>query len=472
MPFNSIQFIFFFIFFTVVYYSISNSLKTFWIIGGSYIFYAYSNIFNLIFLIITTIITFYISKSLVKNKNKNVLFLGIAAILTQLILAKYSTELFNELSTITIFESTYLNFLILPIGISFYSLQAVSLLLDVQKDKFDKEINFKEVSQFLCFFPQSISGPIHRANELIPQFNNKNDLITKNLVSGFKILLWGYFCKLIIADKIEIITTPIFDTYIIQDGLSLLLAAFLYSFQIYFDFWGYSLIAMGTGRILGFSININFMNPYSAKSLKDFWQRWHMTLSKWMRDYIYISLGGNRQKKYLFFFFSILITFLISGFWHGVTLNFIIWGAIHGFLYISENLLSKLFSFNFSRFYSLFINPFRTMFVFIIITFTWLIFRTESTSELISLINKILTFSQWNTRNMLNNYLTITNTFYLVVVLLSIVLSQTKFIIRLSNNDPVSNTIDVYDSLFVCLCLFLIILWGDIGGHEFLYFKF
>src|SRR5690606_24775047 len=158
--------------------------------------------------------------------------------------------------------------------------------------------------------------PIHRAGELIPQFQRVGKFTSAHVVSGLKTILHGYFCKLIIADKISLIITPIFNAWDKFDGLSLFISALLYSFQIYFDFWGYSLIAIGVGRVLGFKINVNFVAPYRASSFREFWHRWHITLSRWMRDYIYIPLGGNRF-TFIRFCFAIFITFLVSGIWHG-----------------------------------------------------------------------------------------------------------------------------------------------------------
>lgn len=474
MPFNSISFVLFFLVFAALYFFIkSHKLKSFLLLAGSYGFYAYSNIFNLIFLISTTIITAIIANRLIKTrKNNYYLFVGVAFILVQLVFTKYSRIIFDEFSAVSLTEYSYLNIFILPIGISFYSLQAISLLVDVKRGTYKGDTSWKSISQFLSFFPQSISGPIHRANELIPQFAVSKYFVTENIIIGFKTVLWGYFCKLMVADKIAQIVTPIFSSYQDQDGLSITIAALLYSFQIYFDFWGYSLIAIGVGRILGFTININFVNPYLAKSFKEFWHRWHITLSKWMRDYIYIPMGGSKQKHYLIFCLSILATFLLSGFWHGATLNFILWGAAHAFLYLAEDLFSKLFSFDRSRFYKLVIQPIWTIIFFILISFTWLIFRTNSIPELTAMLNSIISLNEWTTQNTLNHYISTTNIIYLAFIVSAILLAQSKLISRIIDTVPVTVRKTIADTAFVSFCLVVIILWGDIGGQEFLYFRF
>ncbi|MFC1784965.1 MBOAT family O-acyltransferase [Candidatus Neomarinimicrobiota bacterium] len=394
----------------------------------------------------------------------------------QLLLTKYSNNLAQLFSIDQNPNNRFINFFVIPIGISFYSLQAISLLVDVQNRKYNGTISFNEVSLFLTLFPQSIMGPIHRASELIPQFISQKYFCADNIVNGLKTMLWGYFCKLIIADKISIIATPIFNSYFEQDGLSISLAALLYSWQIYFDLWGYSLIAIGAGRILGFRININFNSPYVSKSFKDFWHRWHITLSKWMRDYIYIPLGGRKQKIYLLFFNSILITFLVSGFWHGVTTNFIIWGATHAFLYLLEDFFRRKLPLTISVNRSLFIVRLfrlcRTTLFFIIISLTWLIFRTDNLSELVAMLKSIVAFSDWSIANTSKNFLTSSNISYILIILTTLVISNKPFLKRIIEHVPSSIIEIVTDSVFIFVCLTAIILWGDIGGQEFLYFRF
>ena len=477
MPFNTITFLVFFILFTCVFYFVSAKYKTDLLILGSCFFYGYSNIFNIFNLIITIVVTYFFANRIRKKSNgKNYLIIGVLLILLQLILGKYSNNFLRLFSMNLTSTNNFFNYFILPIGISFYSLQAISLLVDVHNKKYTDELNFKEVSLFLSFFPQSISGPIHRANELIPQFNFYKNIQVNNIVIGLKLMLWGYFCKLIIANKISIITTPIFSTFNEQDGLSLLISSLLYSLQIYFDFWGYSLIAIGVGRILGFSININFNNPYLAGSFKEFWHRWHITLSKWMRDYVYIPLGGYNKKRYIFFFISIFITFLVSGFWHGITLNFIIWGSVHAFLYLAENFIRKYKSiftwFQMPHFALRFIRFFRIILFFVVISLTWLIFRTESFFELVEMLKKMMSVSNWSMVNVSKNFLTMTNTIYLVIIMGTLLFSQSIFLKQKTENIPTSAVTIITDSIFVCFCITLIILIGDIGSQEFLYFKF
>lgn len=477
MPFNSISFIVFFALFAGAYFSIDDKKKLFLLIAGSWFFYSFANAFNLVHLLLTTIITYFFAAKINKEVNsKRFLIPGIFLILLQLIFAKYLTAFANPFSVIVSSPDKFFNFFILPIGISFYSLQAIGLLADVSSRKYQGKLNFKDVSLFLSFFPQSVSGPIHRANELLPQFSVQNRIQVGNIVVGVKTMLWGYFCKLIIADKISILTTPIFNTYFEQDGLSITIASLLFSLQIYFDFWGYSLIAIGAAKILGFSININFNAPYSVASFKEFWHRWHITLSKWMRDYVYIPLGGRKQKKYILFCLSIFITFLVSGFWHGITLNFILWGTTHAFFYLAEDFIERKSStvpfFQKPLFRTRFISLFKLILFFVLISFTWLIFRAENFSELIETLKKIISVSTWSLANASKNYLTVTNAIYIVIILLTLLFSQSTFLKQKTEAIPTTTFETITDSLFVCICITTIILLGDIGSQEFLYFRF
>lgn len=475
MPFNSISFLIFFSLFLVLFYCTENEkFKSFLILGGSFTFYAYINIFNLFFLFTTIIATYIFSSKLmqIQTRKNFILFIGVSFILLQLIFVKYWIALISEHFEYSNLKFPYFNLFIIPIGISFYSLQAISLLADIRSGKYNGSTSLKTISLFLSFFPQSLSGPIHRATDLIPQFSVIQNYSTENIIIGFKTILWGYTCKLIIADKIDLIISPIFSSFHDYDGFSLLISTLIYSFQIYFDFFGYSLIAIGLGRVLGFRININFLNPYSAKSFKDFWHRWHISLSNWMRDYIYIPLGGKDQKHYFLFCITILITFLISGFWHGATRNFIIWGALHAFLYLSEDLLTKYKSNEFLRLIIDLYKPLKSITFFILISLTWLVFRTDSFYELSSLFIKIISFPEWTIKRFFNTYGSITNLTYLSFILTLIFFAQTKLISRFTNVAPVTTNQIIIDSIFICTCLLSLIFFGDIGGKEFLYFRF
>lgn len=446
------------------------------LIIGSYFFYAYAGISNLIFLVTATVATYTVAKLIQKgSRNHIVLPMGILSIIILLLGAKYAPVFLGDLQPASYTEGGLVSSFVVPLGVSFYSLQAISMMVDVYKNKYQGPVTLKNISLYLGFFPQSASGPIHRAGELIPQFSMTGNLISQNIVIGMKTMLYGYFCKLIVADKISLIITPVFNVWDKFDGLSVFIAALLYSFQIYFDFWGYSLIAIGVGRVLGFNININFIAPYAIVSFKEFWHRWHITLSRWMRDYIYIPLGGNRY-KYIRFCIAIFITFFVSGLWHGVTFNFLLWGVVHAGLYLIEDAVRRsLPSFaqdHSSRFVLMTIQLVRWCLFFLAISFTWLIFRTENVSDLYEMVRKILSIEGWSVAIALNYYFTKINLVYLFIVVVAAGLLHSLFVFRKFEYIPVTRRDIVTDSLFVCTSLIAIILFGDMGGQEFLYFKF
>jgi len=478
MPFNSIPFFIFFLLFTIAYYLIpSTGIKIGVLILGSYFFYAHAGVHHLAFLLLVTTITYLISQTNKKSGiNRVILLSGIVSIVALLLTTKYASVLLGDWSSINFSEGNLWANLVVPLGISFYSLQAISLLVDLYKGRYLQPLTLKDVSLYLSFFPQAMAGPIHRADELIPQFRNVGKFTSAHVVFGLKTMLHGYFCKLIIADKVSLIITPIFNAWDKFDGLSLLIATSLYSFQIYFDFWGYSLIAIGVGRVLGFKINVNFVAPYSVSSFKAFWHRWHITLSRWMRDYIYIPLGGNRL-TFIRFCFAISITFLVSGIWHGVTINFLLWGGVHAVLYLVEDIIRrqcKNFGYNqlSSQAFKIF-QPFRWFMFFLAISFTWLIFRTENTHSLCGMVSKIFTLRDWSVSMTYDYYFSGINIVYLFVISVAFVISHalSKFI-NTQVSSPVLKRKLLVESLFVCICLLSIILLGDMGGQEFLYFKF
>lgn len=477
MPFNSIPFLIFFLLFTIAYYlTPGRETKIGLLIAGSYIFYAYTGIHNLVYLLIITVIAHGLAKGVGKKGNNSTIVLcGVTAIAVILFAAKYTPIFIPKFSTLISSAGGGVFFnLIVPLGISFYSLQAISLVVDVHRGRYSEPMTLKGTSLYLSFFPQAASGPIHRAGELIPQFKRAGAFISENIVVGLKTMLYGYFCKLIIADKIAVVVSPVFNAFDKFDGLSLLIASLLYSLQIYFDFWGYSLIAIGVGRVLGFRININFVAPYRASSFREFWHRWHITLSQWMRDYIYIPLGG-KQGNYMRFCMAIIVTFLVSGVWHGVTFNFILWGGVHAGLYLIEDFgRRKLSDYRNHRstFAKALLRVIRWCVFFLIISFTWLIFRIDNINDLYEIMSNITSFGNWSFAIMIDHYFTGINGVYLLLVLIALVVSHNYFVSKKLASSPVSISAVITDSLFVCVSLIAIILFGDMGSQEFLYFQF
>jgi D-alanyl-lipoteichoic acid acyltransferase DltB (MBOAT superfamily) len=230
--------------------------------------------------------------------------------------------------------------LILPVGISFYTFQTMSYTIDVYRGKMEATKDPIAFFTFVAFFPQLVAGPIERASNLLPQFFKKREFQYKQGSDGMKLILWGLFKKMVIADNCALVVNPIFDNYQTASGLELIMGAILFAFQIYGDFSGYSDIAIGTAKLFGFDLMTNFRTPYFSRDIAEFWRRWHISLSTWFRDYVYIPLGGSRVTKAKAIR-NIFIVFLVSGFWHGANWTFIVWGGIHAALFIPIFLIGK-----------------------------------------------------------------------------------------------------------------------------------
>lgn len=230
--------------------------------------------------------------------------------------------------------------LLLPVGISFYTFQTLSYVIDVYKGNVKAEKHFGIYATFISFFPQLVAGPIERTNNLLPQIKAKHEFNYEQATYGLKLMAWGFFKKLVIADNLAIYSDKVFNNVYDFKGFALILAAFFFTIQIYCDFSGYSDIARGTAKLFGIELMENFKCPYFSSSIREFWSRWHISLSTWFRDYVYIPLGGNRVGKFRHYF-NLMITFMISGLWHGANWTFVIWGGLHGLAQIFENVFTR-----------------------------------------------------------------------------------------------------------------------------------
>lgn len=296
--------------------------------------------------------------------------------------------------------------IIAPLGISFFTFQALSYVFDVYRKKYPAEQNLSNYLTYMAFFPSMIAGPINRYDQLMPQLNTVQGFNRPLAEKGLKMILWGMFLKVVIADRLQLYIDPVFDGFLQESGSSLLMAAILYSIQLYTDFAGYSLMAIGAAATLGYNLKQNFHNPYFSIGITDFWHRWHITLAHWLRDYIYIPLGGSRCSKRRNYA-NILITFTVSGIWHGANWTFIVWGLLHGLFQVIEKMLglqkkkeSKLSSTDIEsssikqRNFSIkdrSILLARIVLTFFLITFLWIFFRMNTIEDAWIVIEKIFT---------------------------------------------------------------------------------
>lgn len=368
-------------------------LRNLFLVSTSFLIYLNWNpFFSLVLLFVC--LTTYIGAFIVKRNKRSFTILLIVLTIFPLLFFKYYNFINDTLASVLTFAHVQFNFpglnWAIPVGISFFTFQALGYLLDVLQNKTELERNFLNYLLFCSFFPQTVSGPISKASELLPQINRQTNFDYQLVRKGFLAVLWGLFLKLVVADRLGVYVTTISANYIYNNGPTCLLASFFYSFQIYADFAGYSFLAIGLGKTLGFNLINNFERPYFAPSVTLFWHRWHISLTRWLTNYVYIPLGGNRCSK-IRQYMNIMITFFISGLWHGANWTFLAWGAIHGLLQILEKILGiDPKGKNANNAFLLKIKPLRILFTFTLITFAWIFFLMPSVKDSIGFISKIL----------------------------------------------------------------------------------
>ncbi len=421
-----------------------------------------------VFLILFTTIVSYVSAILIaksnsKKRKKAYLVITLMASLGTLFFFKYFNFLID--SIYSLLNIVYVNQVavpaldvLLPVGISFYTFQTLSYTIDIYRNEIAPEKHFGIYALYVSFFPQLVAGPIERSSNLLPQFRTFYKVNIDNIIIGLKFIIMGFFMKLVVADRLSIYVNAIYNNLHEHNGMTLALATFFFSFQILCDFAGYSNIAIGVAKWFGYDLMLNFRRPYFATSISDFWRRWHISLSTWFRDYLYIPLGGSRvtiKREY----FNLFITFLISGLWHGANWTFLIWGALHG-LYLT---IEKYFKINKITSKGV-IRIFRTFFVFTLVSFAWIFFRANSISDSSYIVSSIIQmhgplFTDW------------TAFFYggigIVILLILDLISELK-----KNDILYNNEFDWKVSLIFSSIIFLIFTMGVFNGGQFIYFQF
>ena len=412
MLFNSLSFLIFFPIVLLVYFIIPKKIRYILLLVASYYFYMCWNAKYALLLFGSTIIT-YLAGLVIKAAGKKV-WLKKTAVAFSLILNfgilfffKYFDFVFEGLEAILgelgiVFESPKLDIL-LPVGISFYIFQAVGYTIDVYRNKIDVEKNVLRYALFVSFFPQLVAGPIERSTNLLSQLRNVDKLKlwdAKRIQSGALVMLYGYFMKMILADRIATVVDTVYDPvgFVQYSGFLVLIAAMLFSIQIYCDFAGYTYIAIGAAKIIGFDLMNNFNTPYFAVNIKDFWDRWHISLTTWFKDYLYFPLGGSKKGK-IRKYFNILIVFILSGLWHGSAWHYVVWGTLHGVCRIvgemTQGLRTKIYSALRFRRDTLATKLWQITFTFLMVTGLWMFFRGEDVYQTIRLIRQMLTYNPW-----------------------------------------------------------------------------
>ena len=400
MLFNTLQFLIFFTVVVALFFAIPHRFRWLLLLASSYYFYMCFKPEYVVLIIFTTLICYYtglqMGKQVRKDKRKKYLLISLFSCFGMLILFKYFNicsdsvrALFNHYN---IFYGIPAFKIILPIGISFYTFQTLSYTIDVYRGHKKPEKHLGIFALYVSFFPQLVAGPIERSTSLLPQFYQKKNFDYDRIVDGLKLMFWGFFKKLVIADRLAMYVNAVYNHPADYHGLPLIIATYFFTIQIYCDFSGYSDIAIGASKVMGYNIMDNFKLPYFSQSIAEFWRRWHISLSTWFRDYLYIPLGGNRvsQKRW---HFNILTVFLLCGLWHGIHPKFIVWGGLHG-LYIlfarwTVSLRSKICDFlHISKFPT--IHKFlKVCITFHLVAFAWIFFRANSFSDAFIIISNI-----------------------------------------------------------------------------------
>lgn len=408
MLFNSVQFIVFFPIVLIVYFLIPKKIKNVWLLLASYFYYMCWNVKYIILILISTILTYLsgllidkVQKSecddAVKKRRKNWIVAGsFISNVGILFIFKYldlMVEIINWITAHTGINITvpYFN-LLLPVGISFYTLQALSYTMDVYRGEVYAEKNFIQYALFVSFFPQLVAGPIERSKTLLKQLSVYAPFSFENLRDGTLLMLWGYFLKLVLADRIALVVDKIFDEYTEYPGWYIAVASGLFLVQVYCDFAGYSTIARGAARILGIELMENFDAPLLSASVAEYWRRWHMSMTSWFRDYLYFPLGGSRRgrlRKYI----NIMIIFIVSGLWHGAGLTYVVWGGINGLYQVIGDILKPVKAAVVKRLY---INPkmlgakiIGIITTFSLISFVSIIMRATSIPQAVDIMAKL-----------------------------------------------------------------------------------
>ncbi len=380
MLFNSWQFLVFLPVVFVLYWALPHRCRWIVLLLSSCYFYMSWNAKYIILILVTTVISYFAARAIEKGKNKKAaLAVSLFSCLGILFCFKYFNFAFEILNDIVSPFSIRLHPVtvkfILPVGISFYTFQTLSYVIDVYRGKASAERHFGYYAAFISFFPQLVAGPIERTEHLLTQIKQEHCFDHNRAILGCKLILWGFFKKLVVADTLAPYVDKVYGDLRRFEGFSLILAALFFTIQIYCDFSGYSDIARGVSRLFGIELMENFNAPYFAASVKEFWSRWHISLSTWFRDYVYIPMGGNRQgnvKKY----FNLMVTFLVSGLWHGANWTYVAWGGLHGGAQIVED---AVFGKDYSK--SSKAKFVKRILVFLFVSFAWVFFRAGSIGD-------------------------------------------------------------------------------------------
>jgi alginate O-acetyltransferase complex protein AlgI len=397
MLFNSIAFGLFFPIVTLLYFMLPYQYRWMLLLAASCFFYMFFKPVYILILFFTIVIDYY-AGILIENadgaQRKFYLMWSLIANVGVLAIFKYYNFLNDNMTGLLHSLGSdnpipYLSIL-LPIGLSFHTFQAMSYTIEVYRGNQKAERHFGIYALYVMFYPQLVAGPIERPQNILHQFYEKYDFSYERAVSGLRLMLMGFFKKVVIADRMALVVNQVYNHPHDQNGLTYLIATYFFTIQIYCDFSGYSDIARGCARVMGYELMLNFNMPYISRSIQEFWSRWHISLSTWFRDYLYIPLGGNKVSKQRWYF-NLFIVFLISGLWHGASWNYVIWGALHGLYLVLAHLRKAIVKPNPDSTASWWRDLLDWFWTFHLVVLTWVFFRAATLHEALHTIHSILT---------------------------------------------------------------------------------
>ena len=482
MLFNSIDFALFLpVVFVLYWFVFKNSLKyqNLLVVAASYVFYGWWDWRFLGLIIFSTVLDFFIGKSLAKTTHelnrKLLLYTSVAVNLGFLGIFKYfDFFVSNFIDAFSLFgvelSAGSLN-IILPVGISFYTFQTLSYSIDVYRKKLKHTDDFIAFSAFVCFFPQLVAGPIERATNLLPQFLKARKFNYDQAADGMRQILWGLFKKVVVADNCAVFVNAIFDNPDPLSGSTLFMGAVLFAFQIYCDFSGYSDIAIGTSRLFNINLKQNFATPYFSRNIGEFWRRWHISLSTWFRDYLYIPLGGSQGGTWNKIR-NVFLIFVVSGFWHGASWNFIVWGGLNALYFLpllltknNRNHLNTVAEGSLFPTYKEILSIGLTFFLTVI---AWVFFRADTLTEAVHYLNLMFSSSFFTVPSFITPKAFMLYTYLLICLFIAVewVQRDKKFGLSIENlNRP-------FRWVIYTIVIGVIITFGQFGESEFIYFQF
>ncbi|MCB0517423.1 MAG: MBOAT family protein [Saprospiraceae bacterium] len=475
MIFNSLTFLVFVAAFLPVYFMLKGRARLWWSLAGSYLFYGWWDWRFLTLIAISTLVDYYLGLRMGQTEGekerKHLIWMSMVLNLGFLGFFKYfnffTDSFVSMLQGFGLNPSIHTLNIILPVGISFYTFQSMSYTIDVYRRQLEAEPSLLKFATFVAFWPQLVAGPIVRASDFLPQFQKDHDWDWNRFTSGTAQVLWGFFKKVAIADSLAPFVDQCWHEPMAFTSVNLWIAVIFYAFQIYCDFSGYSDIAIGFARILGFDFPENFRTPYFSQNFSEFWRRWHISLSSWLRDYLYIPLGGNRGGK-LMMYRNNMLTMLLGGLWHGANWTFVFWGFLHGLYLIAQRLLGKSFG-NLMRqlYFPAFLKTgINITLVYAFTCLAWIFFRSPNFGIATDVITNLVGFENFNYVSIMNKFIVMKG-FLLITMLLAVEISDLKI-----QWGGVVQRSPLFRVASFAVLLWLIAFFGTFGSNAFIYFQF